>query len=179
MSSKYFQNCCSIQSRSAIDSCWRRFGHGLRCLWKSTCTRSRCPAKGAKYRASGQNSLQIQWCGCDSGQRRWWSRSNSKIENQRLKQQKLVEIRDALSYIVLGMIGNWYPFAVCRRCQNAADVERALNALEDGVFGAMVQHMRDAPRDPTAPWRHRLKVTQSLLSISLYKPNVFSNAFTE
>ena len=30
-------------------------------------------------------------------------------------------------------------------------MERALNALEDDTFGAIVQHMRDAPSDPTAP----------------------------
>ena len=31
------------------------------------------------------------------------------------------------------------------------ELERALNGLEDGVFGAIVQRMRNAPRDPTVP----------------------------
>ena len=51
-----------------------------------------------------------------------------------------------------------YPLAAPRQGQDA--VERALNALEDDGFGAIVQHMRDAPRDTTAPRPQRKPVAQ-------------------
>ena len=54
-----------------------------------------------------------------------------------------------------------YPLAARRRGQDAVEsLERALNALEDDTFRAIVQHMRDAPNDPTAPRPQRKPVAQ-------------------
>ena len=47
-------------------------------------------------------------------------------------------------------------------------MERALNALGDDGFGAIVQHMRDAPSDPTAP-RPQKETSGCLLSC--FKPS--------
>ena len=39
-------------------------------------------------------------------------------------------------------------------------MERALNALEDDTFEAIVEDMRDAPSDPTVPRLQRKPVAQ-------------------